>query len=90
MRSCGEPSRNTGREARTGCGWALTAPLQPPAAPQPQVRSAQFVKEEAEQRTGAADQAEECRVRGLMGASWDSRGEEEVVRGWKCLTFTGR
>lgn len=33
VRSCREPTRNTGREARTSCGWALTAPLQPPAAP---------------------------------------------------------
>jgi len=32
------------------------------------------VKEEAEQRTGAADQAEECRVGGLMGASWGIEG----------------
>lgn len=48
------------------------------------------MKEEAEQRTGAADQVQECRVRGLMGGSWEARGEEEVVRGWKCLTFTGR
>lgn len=81
VRSCGEPSRNMGREARTGCGWALTAPLQPPAAPQIRVERARFAKEEAEQRTGAAGQAQECRVRGLMGASWEARGEEEVVRG---------
>ena len=32
------------------------------------------MKEEAEQRTGAAGQAQECRVRGLMGGELGSEG----------------